>query len=140
MLKSNYQWNDKELESLYNHVATRRPSEHNRGGGMRITEKALIDTDELNDTLDILFYYRTEFIEHRKFKHLIVLEKVREKIFSRAYEFNKENFGEITIPDSERGRQLVGSQLPKKLRSICDMLDSVLNGKENEFARYIFAN
>ena len=139
MLKSDYEFQDKEVRDFYYRAAMKRPSERNRGGGMRITDKALIDVDEVNDTLDILFYYRLEFIEHRKFRYLSVLEKVREKIFSRAYEFNKENFGEITIPDSERGKVLAGSRLSRKLRALCDMLDSILNNKPNEMARYIFS-
>lgn len=140
MLKSDYKFQDKEVRDFYYRVAMKRPSERNRGGGARVLKKGLFDIDEINDILDILFYYRGELIENRKFKYLNVLEKVRSCIFEQIYTYNKKEFGELIIPDSERGRQLVESSvLPRRIRSICSMFESILNGKENELAQYIFS-
>lgn len=138
-MKSNYEWQDKEVGEFYSHVAARKPSEQNRGGGVRISSNAnFIDIEEINKGLDILSFYRSEFIANRKFKHLNVIESARSTMFERVYEWNREVFGEITIPNEERGRMLVRSQLSRRLRALCDMLDSVLNNKPNEMAKAIF--
>lgn len=139
-MKTDYRWKDQEVGEFYSHVATKRPDRQNRGGGIRISDDAnYLDVEEINKGLDILLYYRGEFLEHRKFKYLHVIEKARSMMFARVYNWNKEILDELTIPDENRGRELASSQLPKKLRSLCDMLDSILNNKPNEMARAIFA-
>lgn len=140
MLKSNYQWNDKELESFYNHVATRRPSEQNRGGGYRITTYSWDEVDKINENLDILLYYEKEFMENGFFKQSKIVSRIRSKIFQGVYRWNADMLGEITIPDENRGRELVNGKLSRTMRVICDAFDSVLNRKPNENARAFFAN
>lgn len=138
-MKTNYEWQDKEVGEFYSHIATRKPSEQNRGGGVRISTNAnFVDVEEINKGLDILLFYRAEFIEHRKFKYLHVIENARSMMFHRVYDWNRDMLDEITIPDENRGKMLVGSTLSKKLRALCNMLDSILNNKPNEMARAIF--
>ena len=139
-MKSNYVWEDKELRDFYYGVATKRPDQINNGGsGVRIPSTANFpDVEEINKGLDILLYYRGEFIMRRKFKYIRIIESARSKMFEKVYEWNSNMLDEITIPDEKRGEQLTRSKLSRELRSLCNMLDSILRGRPNEMARAIF--
>lgn len=135
MLKSDYQWNDKELSSFYHKVATKRHSERNRGGGIyfyrHITHKDILDGE---NGLHILYSYQKRFEEQNMFSHAAVLKKVLSGARWEIIRTRKVLF----VPSVEIGNKLLSGRLNRKFREICNMFDSILAGKPSESARYFF--
>lgn len=140
MLKSDYQFESKELESFYNHVATRRPNEQNRGGGFRLQDDGMnnniISSEELDDKLNVLYFYQHEFLENGMWRQAKVVERTRQKIYIAA---SRKGITGMSIPSLERGKELVEGRLSRSMRTMCSMFNSILNGKPNEMARAFFA-
>lgn len=139
-MKTDYRWKDQEVGEFYSHVATRRPGEQNRGGGIRVTDNAsYLDVEHANNNLDILYYYEKQFKEHGFWKQARIIGKTRSNIFAAVFNWNRDVMGELTIPNEERGKNLITGTLSREMRMMCNAFDSVLNGKPNEMARAIFA-
>jgi hypothetical protein len=135
MLKSDYQWNDKELAQFYHQTATKRPSERNRGGGVYFYQH-ITHRDILNGEagLHIIYAYQKRFEEHNMFTHAAVLRKV---LFGARQEIIRVK-KKLFIPDAKLGEELLCKRLNRKFRGICDMFNSILAGKPSEAARYFF--
>lgn len=135
MLKSDYQWSDKELSNFYYKVATKRPSERNRGGGIyfyqHITHKDILNGE---NGLHILYSYQKRFEEQNMFSHAAVLKKVLSGARWEIIRTRKALF----VPNVEIGNKLLSGRLNRKFREICNMFDSILAGKPSESARYFF--
>lgn len=135
MLKSDYQWSDKELSSFYHKVATKRPGEQNRGGGIyfyKHIEKQDILKGEAG--LHIIYAYQKRFEEQNMFSHAKVLKKV---LLGARWEIIRTRKA-LFIPDKKLGEELLTKRLNRKFRDICNMFDSILAGKPSESARYFF--
>lgn len=135
MLKGDYQWSSKELSSFYYKIATKRPGEQNRGGGIyfyqHITHKDILNGE---DGLHILYSYQKRFEEQNMFSHAAVLKKV---LFGARWEIIRTR-KVLFIPNVEIGNKLLSGRLNRKFREICNMFDSILAGKPSESARYFF--
>lgn len=134
---NNYRFDDHEIGTFYRHVATKRPNEQNRGGGIRFVHP---DFQNANDKMNILAYYRNEFIASSLVKEAGVIERTQKRIFAAIRNSNPAEFEKLNlIPDINRGKELVSGKLPKGLRDICRMFDSVLNGRPSQYAKAFFA-
>lgn len=135
MLKSDYQWSDKELSQFYYQTAIKHPSKRNRGGGVyfyqNIDHKDILDGE---NGLHILYSYQKKFEEQNMFAHASVLKKV---IFGARREIIRTK-KVLFVPNAEIGNRLLSGRLNRELREICNMLNSILNGKPSESARYFF--
>lgn len=135
MIKSDYKFENKELSQFYYKVATKRPSERNRGGGVyfykNIEQKDILDGEV---GLNVLYAYQKRFEEQNMFSHAVVLKKVISGARLEIIRTRKVLF----VPDAEIGEKLLSGRLNKKFRDICNMFDSILAGKPSESARYFF--
>ena len=135
MLKSDYEWSDKELSNFYYNVATKRPAEQNRGRGVYFYQH-IANKDILNgeNSLYVLYCYQKRFEEQEMFSYARVLKKVIsgariEIIRTRTVLF---------VPNEEMGRKLLSGPLNRKFRERCKMLDSIREGKASEAGGYFF--
>jgi hypothetical protein len=135
MLKSDYQWSDKELSKFYCKIATKRPTDINRGGGIYFY-KNIKEKDILNGEvgLHVIYAYQKRFEEKNMFSHAAVLKKV---LFGARWEIIRTRKA-LFIPNAKIGEELVHKRLNRGLRDICNMFDSILAEKPSESARYFF--
>lgn len=134
MVKSDYQFSDKELSNFYYSVATRRPGEK-RGGGIHFYKNTSTE-DILNGEqgLHVLYAYQKRFEEQNMFSCAAVVKKV---IYGARMEILRTRKA-LFIPSVEIGEKLLSGRLTRKFRNICTMFDSILKGKPSESARYFF--
>ena len=135
MLKSDYEWSDKELSNFYYNVATKRPAEQNRGRGVYFYQH-IANKDILNgeNGLHVLYCYQKRFEEQEMFSYARVLKKV---IYGARMEIIRPK-KVLFIPNEAIGNKLLSGPLNRKFREICKMFDSILEGKPSENARYFF--
>lgn len=135
MLKSDYEWSDKELSSFYYRVATKHPTEQNKGRGVYFYQH-IENKDILNgeNGLHVLYCYQKKFEEHNMFSYARVLKKV---IYGARMEIIRTK-KVLFVPNEEMGNKLLSGQLNRKFREICNMFDSILEGKPSVSARYFF--
>lgn len=137
MMKSDYQWNDKELKEFYFSTATRKPSEQNRSRGGIYFRKTItpIEIFKGEDGLNILYAYQCRFEDANLWKHAMVLKKVIQGCKMEILRTRKVLF----IPNREAGELLASGVLKRELRTILKAFESILDGKPNETAKYYFA-
>lgn len=135
MMKSDYEWQDKELSSFYYRVATKRPAEQNRGRGVYFYQY-IENRDILNgeNGLHVLYSYQKKFEEQEMFSYAAVLKKVISGARMEIIRTRKVLF----VPNEAIGNKLLSGPLNRKFREICNMFDSILEGKPSVSARYFF--
>ena len=135
MMKSDYQWEDREISNFYYNVATKRPAEQNRGRGVYFYQH-IANKDILNgeNGLHVLYCYQKRFEEQDMFSYARVLKKVISGARMEIIRTRKVLF----VPNEAIGNKLLSGPLNRKFREICKMFDSILEGKPSESARYFF--
>lgn len=135
MLKSDYQWEDREISSFHYNVATKRPTEQNKGRGVYFYQH-IENRDILNgeNGLHVLYSYQKRFEEQGMFSYARVLKKV---IYGARMEIIRTK-KVLFVPNEAIGNKLLSGRLNRKFREICNMFDSILEGKPSVSARYFF--
>jgi len=138
-MKTDYHFDDREIGSFYNSIATKRIDRMERGGGFRIVESAHFkDVEKMGKTLDILLYYENKFKEAGKWKYYSAVRRARSRVYNQVFNWNKDYLGELTIPDEKRGEALVKGKLSRTVRVMVNAFESILNDKPNQMAKAIF--
>lgn len=137
MMKSDYKFEDEEVKNFYYQVATKRPSEANKGKGGVYFRKNTKNEDILHgeDGLHILYYYEQAFEEKGLLKQANILKRVINGSRLEIIRTRKVIF----IPNLQKGEILSKGKVSKKFRTLLNCFESVLAGKPNVTARYFFA-
>ena len=134
-MKTDYQFQEKEVENFYYQIATRKPHEVHRGGGRRNVFSAIdcADYTSLQRKADILAYFsfKVEDFELKK-----CLKNAALKIYYTARWKSPER---AKYPNYISGQDVINGKCSKEERTIIQCLQSLLKGEPNEAARAIFA-
>lgn len=123
---SNYTFHSYEVGEYYQRVATRKPTEANRGGGVRATLNDMT-TMEAEKVVDVLSYFAEAFADKKDIKAWLICNRAIDIIQNRIFVQRRV----IYIADASRGERISRGEweVPVAFRKIICAMRSYLLGK-----------
>lgn len=120
---NSYKFDDKEVGAFYNEITGKKHKSARRD--------VSCDFSSASEKANILSALKVRLINAGKYNEASTLIRAITKIQSEA--------GDIIITNPVKGEEAISGRLTRDMRTFVSAVESIINDKPNEFARYIFA-
>ena len=121
---NSYKFDDKEAWMFYNEITGKKKNKYSRRDVIR-------DFSSAGEKANILSALKIRLVNAGKYNEASTLIRAITKIQSEA--------GDIIITNPAKGEEAISGKLTRDMRTFVSAVESVINNKPNEFARYLFA-
>ena len=120
---NSYKFDDKEVKEFYGEITGKK----NKSARREVTRDFYLAGEKVN----ILSAMEVRLVNAGKYNEASTLIRAIDKIKSEA--------GDIIITNPAKGEEAISGRLTRDMRTFVSAVESIINNKPNEFARYLFA-
>lgn len=120
---NSYKFDDKEVKEFYGEITGKK----NKSSRRDVSR----DFSSAGEKANILSALKVRLVNAGKYNEASTILRAIIKIQSEA--------NDIIITNPAKGEEAISGRLTKDMRTFVHAVESVINGKPNEFARYLFA-
>ena len=121
---NSYKFDDKEVKEFYWEITGKKKNKYKH-------RDVAHDFSSASEKANILSALKVRLINAGKYNEASTLIRAITKIQSEA--------GDIIITNPAKGEEAISGRLTRDMRTFVSAVESIINDKPNEFARYIFA-